>query len=116
MASIFEHAVNKDFIKALEVEGTKEGWWADVLADPKLLIFPRGSYLNVYWRGQSLFCVNAYRSGPKVTTHEKYLVDPKLASQVPLTEGVFDIESLLKKGGFIRRYEGKKTLADMKTA
>jgi hypothetical protein len=35
---------------------------------------------------------------------------------VSLTEGVFDIESLLKEGGFIRDYEGKKTLAKMKKA
>ena len=35
MASNFNHALNKDFIKALEVEATKEGWWADVLKDPK---------------------------------------------------------------------------------
>lgn len=114
MASIFEHALNANFIASLAAEAKKEGWWVDVLADPKLLIALRGSYLNVYWRGQSLFCVKSIPSGLKVTTHEKYLLDPKLASQVSLKDGEFDIKTLLDKG-FIKRYKNPKTLADMKT-
>jgi len=34
MASNFNHALEKDFITKLETEAKKEGWWADVLADP----------------------------------------------------------------------------------
>jgi hypothetical protein len=115
MASNFGRALDCAFITNLAAEAKKEGWWADVLADPKLLIALRGDYLNVYWQGQSLFCVKSTPSGVKATTHEKYLMDPKLASQVSLTKGVFDIASLRKKG-FIERYQGKKTLAEMKTA
>jgi hypothetical protein len=115
MASIFEHALNATFIAKLAAEAEKKGWWADVLADPKLLIALRGSYLNVYWRGQSLFCVKSTPLGVTATTHEKYLVDPKLASQVPLKDGEFDIKTLVDKGGFIRRYVREKTLTKMKT-
>lgn len=116
MAPNFDHALNPDFIGKLAAEAKKEGWWADVLADPELLIFPRGSYLKVYWRGQSLFCVNPTPSGLKVTTHEKYLVNPELASQVSLTDGYFEIEALKDKG-FIPTYKGPKaTLAKMKRA
>jgi hypothetical protein len=115
MASNFGRALDCAFITNLAAEAKNEGWWADVLADPKLVIALRGDYLNVYWQGQSLFCVKSTPSGVKATTHEKYLMDPKLASQVSLTEGVFDITRLRKKG-FIERYQGKKTLAEMKTA
>ena len=55
MAAIFDHALNANFIALLATEAKKPGWWADVLADPKLIVALRGSYLNVYWRGQSLF-------------------------------------------------------------
>jgi hypothetical protein len=85
-----------------------------VLADPELFIALRGSYLDVYWRGQRLFHVTN-RSGLKVTTHEKYLLDPALASQVPLVNGDFDIERLLKVG-FIHHYKDQTTLAKMKSA
>jgi hypothetical protein len=122
MASRFDHALNDDFIAKLEIE-SKKGWWADVLADKRLLIALRGDYLNVYWRGQSLFCVRSIPSGLKVTTHEKYLVDPALASQVSLgTDGRFEIEALKDKG-FIPDYQSPKatgdraaTLAKMKRA
>jgi hypothetical protein len=84
-------------------------------ADPKLVVALRGTYLNVYWRGQSLFRVESTSSGFNVTPHEKYLVAPKLASQVTLTGRDFDISSLAEKG-FIRRYEGPATIAKMKAA
>ena len=122
----FDHALGPAFIAKLAVEAEMQGWWSDVLRDPKLLIALRGSYLNVYWRGQSLFCASwqkpddeaaasCVKSGVKATTHEKYLVDPELASQVSLTDRVFDIASLADKG-FIRCYEGPLTLAKMKKA
>jgi len=82
--SIFKHSISPDFIEQLKQEAAKGGWWTDVLADPKLIIALRGSSLNVYWRGQSLFLVREGSPGPTVTTHEKYLIDPKLAGQVPL--------------------------------
>jgi hypothetical protein len=118
MPTIFGRAPDADFIAKLKAEAEKGGWWADVLADPKLVIALRGRSLNVYWRGQSLFYATPISSGLKVTTHEKYLVDPALASQVPLVNGAFDLERLLKegKGGFIRHYKRKQTLAKMKVA
>jgi hypothetical protein len=115
MAAKFDHALNPNFIALLAIEADKPGWWADVLADPELIVALRGSYLNVYWRGQSLFYVEARSLGLKVTTHEKYLLDPGLASQVSLVDGTFDVAKLLDKG-FIRRYDDRTTLAKMKSA
>jgi hypothetical protein len=113
--SIFKHSISPEFIEQLNQEAAKEGWWKDALADPKLFIALRGSSLNVYWRGQSLFLVTEGSSGLTVTTHEKYLVDPALASQVPLNDGAFDVASLVENG-FIRHYKGPATLAKMKSA
>jgi hypothetical protein len=115
MGSDFDRALNAAFIAKLEAEARRDGWWSGVLADPKLVVALRGTYLNVYWRGQSLFRAESTPSGLNVTTHEKYLVDPKLASQVTLTDRKFDISSLAEKG-FIRRYEGPTTIAKMKAA
>jgi len=111
----FARALSPGFIKKLEVEAGRGGWWTDVLADPKLVIALRGRWLNVYWRGQSLFRVVATSSGLKATTHLKFLVDPSLASPVNLHERDFHIAALTKTG-FIRRYEGPATLAKMKSA
>lgn len=38
MISIFDHSLEPRFIAQLEAEAAKGGWWADVLADPKLFI------------------------------------------------------------------------------
>ncbi len=111
----FDRALNADFIAKLKAEAHRDSWWADVLADPKLIVALRGTYLNVYWRGQSLFRVESTSAGLHVTTHEKYLVDPRLASQVALDGQTFDISSLTEKG-FIRSYEGPPTIAKMKKA
>jgi hypothetical protein len=112
---IFKRSISKKFVGQLEQEAAKGGWWADVLADPKLIVALRGSYLNVYWRGQSLFLVRDGSPGLTVTTHEKYLIDPKLAGQVPLINGSFNIESLIKRA-FVPRYEGPTSLKKMKDA
>ncbi len=111
----FKHDIDASFVKELEKEAKKDGWWVDVLADPSLFVALRGHYLNVYWRGQSLFYVEPCGSGLNVTTHEKFLIDPGLASQVRMKDGVFDIEELINHG-FIRQYDGKATLEKMKRA
>ncbi len=93
----------------------KEGWWADVLADPNLVVGLRGKYLNVYWRGQSLFYVEAGPSVPSITTHEKFLVDPALNGQISLTNGVFVVKDLPTRA-LISGYEGPETLKKLKTS
>ena len=112
----FEHGLPESIIKRLAAEAKKSGWWADVLADKDLIIATRGDSLNVYFRGQSIFRVAESSAGLTVTTHEKYLLDPTLRSQVPLAaDGSFQIEQLIDRG-FIRRYEGSETLRKLKKA
>jgi hypothetical protein len=110
--SKFNRGLGPEFIHQLDEEAKRNSWWADVLNDPKLFVAVREEYLNVYWRGQSLFLV---KPGPKVTTHVKFLVDPELDDQVPLVEGEFKIGELQERG-FVSLYEGPKTLTKMKKA
>jgi hypothetical protein len=114
MTSNFKRGLSDHFLNMLKEESDKGGWWADVLADPKLVIALRGNYLNVYWRGQSLFLVKDASPELSVTTHEKYLLNHKLKSQVHLMDGEFDIASLSQRG-FIGRYDGKETLKNLKS-
>lgn len=111
----FNRAINDTFVSCLAEESTRGGWWHDVLHDPALLIAPRGTTLNVYWRGQALFNVSCPRGKLAVSTHEKFLVDPALAGQVPLVEGRFDTATSLKRA-LIETYEGPATLTKMKRA
>lgn len=112
---IFDRALNDTFIKRLAQEAAAGGWWRDVLADPRLLIAPRRTDLNVYWRGQALFNLSCPRGQLVVSTHEKFLVDPALAGQVPLVGGRFDTAASLERA-LIRDYAGPTTLAKMKRA
>jgi hypothetical protein len=117
MASKFNRALDTTFIEKLKAETKRESrWWVDVLDDSELFIAVRGSYLNVYWHGQSLFDVSPTLSGLNVTTHEKFLLDPALNAQVKLgPDGSFDLTNLIKKG-FIDRYKGTETLDKLKKA
>lgn len=115
MASVFNRGLGNDFLKALEEEASKPGWWSDVLADKDLLIAPRGSYVSVYWKGQAIFTVKPKSSGLSVTTHKKYLIDVSLSGQVALANGAFDIGKF-KDEAFVGTYEGKETLKKLKRA
>lgn len=112
----FDHALPSTFVAALREQAECEGWWRDVLQDPGLMVATRGRMLNVYWQGQALFTVTCPHGALRVTTHEKFLLDPALVGQVPLrTDGAFDTAALLQ-GALISRYEGPATLAKLKAA
>lgn len=115
MATAFNRGISDKFIEKLAFEADKGGWWADVLADPGLVIAVRCDYLDIYWRGQRLFHVSPSSSGVSVKTHIKYLVDPKLADEVKLIDDSFAVIELVKRA-FVERYEGSSTLAKMKKA
>ncbi len=111
----FNHGLSPEFIRQLAEDAKKDSWWADVLDERELFVAVRENYLNVYWRGQSLFRVDLGASGLRATTHEKYLLDPALDGQVSLVGQEFDV-SELRKRGFISQYQGRETLKKMKTA
>lgn len=93
----FRRGIRKPgMMEALAQLATRSGWWRDVLRDKSLVIGVRDDYLNVYWRGQSIFKVEMKHGHIVTTTHPKYLLDPDLSGQVTLdTEtGTFALDGL----------------------
>jgi hypothetical protein len=112
----FKRGLEEAFMKKLALLAAKGGWFADVLADPGLILGIRNNYLNVYWRGQSLFKIewSAGKDVPlKISTHPKYLLDPALSKAVPFDGSSFKIDTLTP---LIKEYSGAKTLTRMKKA
>lgn len=112
----FKKGLSDTFLDALEELANETGsWWSDVLTDKGLLIAIRDGYLNVYWRGQSLFNVRLKGSRVVATTHPKYLIDPSLSKLVAFDGRSFDVAKLIESG-FVRCYEGPETLRRLKRA
>jgi hypothetical protein len=108
-------ALGEPFLAALEALATAPhgGWWADVLADPELLLAVRNRSLNVYYRGASLFRITPAGAGVSAETHVKYLVRQRQT----LTRLGQDGSFALDPGTAVwTRYEGAGTLAEMKRA
>ena len=65
-------SLGEPFLAALEAlaHDPHGAWWADVLADPDLLLAVRARSLNVYHRGASLFRITP----PGAGVAAKYLV------------------------------------------
>jgi len=113
---VFERGLNDEFLGALETLANESGsWWSDVLADKGLLIAIRNGYLNIYWRGQSLFNVRMKGSQVVASTHPKYLIDPSLSKLVQFDGREFEVAKLIESG-FVRTYEGPDTLRKLKRA
>jgi hypothetical protein len=108
----FERGLDDDFMSQLGALA-KGGWFADVLADPDLILGIRKNYLNVYRHGQSLFMVKYAQGQIKISTHPKYLVDPDLHVEVPFVDGRFQIDQIKP---LIRDYIGRESLGRMKRA
>lgn len=112
----FRRGIRKaGMIDALRELATKESWWRDVLQDKSLIIGVRDDYLNVYWRGQSIFKVEMKHGRIVACTHPKYLLDPDLSGQVMLAEetGLFALDGL---DALIRTYVPGKTSPKLKRA
>jgi len=96
-------------LKSLAEQG---GWFSDVLGDRDLILGIRDNYVNVYWRGQSLFRISG-RNGPlSVTTHPKYLIDPRLSKSVSFDGRAFEVG---EHKALTTKYDGE-TLGRMKRA
>lgn len=108
-------ALGEPFLAALKALATAPhgGWWADVLADPDLLLAVRDRSLNVYYRGASLFRITPAGAGVSAETHVKYLVRQRQALTRLGQDGGFALDP----GTAVwTRYEGPGTLAEMKRA
>lgn len=112
----FRRGIRKDgMIEALAELAAKESWWRDVLHDKRLVIGVRDDYLNVYWRGQSIFKVEMKHDRIVATTHPKYLLNPDLSGQVTLDAetGAFALDGF---DALTRTYVPGETLGKLKRA
>lgn len=114
-AAVPYRSLGEPFLAALEAlaDAPNGAWWADVLADPDLLLAVRNRSLNVYYRGASLFRITPSSEGVAVETHVKYLVRQRQAMTRLAAEGVFGLDPA---AAVWTRYEGPATLAEMKRA
>ncbi|MBZ9801175.1 hypothetical protein [Mesorhizobium sp. ES1-6] len=110
----FDRSLPGHFVTQLE-KAAEKGWWRDVLDDRELVIALRGKSLNVYWKGQSIFKVEAGLLALRASTHEKFLLDPKLSGQIHFDGEKFDVAALETKA-FVKSYEGPTSIALMKRA
>jgi hypothetical protein len=111
-SSSFRRRLSKDFLKALDhLINVPEGqWWRDVLAHPDLILAVRDDYLNVYYRGGSIFRI-VYRDGEIIPeSHVKYLVRQKQAYATLRPDASFNINP---KELFWQAYQGRTTLNEM---
>ncbi|MFG1209566.1 hypothetical protein V5F79_16325 [Xanthobacter flavus] len=94
---------------------SQPSWWRDVLQDRSLIIGVRDDYLNVYWRGQSIFKVEMKQDRIVATTHPKYLLNPGLSGQVVLDgeSGTFALERV---DALTKIYVPGETLPKLKKA
>ena len=95
----FRRHLSEPFVAALEKATHSQSWWQEVLSDRDVIVALRNEYINVYYRGQSLFNVGFSDGRILATTHPKYLIDPSLNGQVRLIEDqeggkAFDVSSL----------------------
>jgi hypothetical protein len=107
----FQRGLSVTFMELLRKEVEKGGWWRDVVQDPDLLLAVRNEYLNVYWRGQSVFKVWMKEGALAASTHPKYLLNPTLSKQVLFDGKCF---SELPEDAIVRNYEGPSTLEQIK--
>jgi hypothetical protein len=106
---------NEAFLDSLRRLASGDTWWRDVLVEPSLIIAVRDEYLNVYWRGQSIFRVSFFNGAVMATTHPKYLLNPDLSGQISLVDSSFELEKI-QATMLTRSYEGPKTLGKLKRA
>lgn len=113
--SIVSHKhLDPGFLGALEdlaASSELPNWWRDVLLNDELLIAVRHNYLNVYYRGASIFKIECKDGVVVPLTHAKYLLRNE-QSYVPLLKGRFPFRS----SPMWERYTGKETLREMMTA
>lgn len=111
-SSSFYRGLSPDFLGALErLVATPEGqWWRDVLARRDLVIAIRNEYLNVYYRGASLFRVERRGAALVPVTHAKYLSRRQQGLVALQPDGRFGLDPA---SALWLSYDGPQTLSDM---
>jgi hypothetical protein len=70
----FKRGLSKPFVDALNDAYGRDHWWKEAAEDKNVIPAIRDEYLNVYYKGNSLWKVKRGVRGLGVSTHVKYLV------------------------------------------
>lgn len=74
----FKRGLSPDFVKRLNEEYERDGWWKVIADDRSLFIAIRDEYLNVYWKGNSLLKLWMQDEALVGQVHYKYLLRPEV--------------------------------------
>ncbi len=83
----FNHGIDERFVKKLNAEYERGGWWRSMASDPDLFIAIRDGYVNVYWKGNSLLKLTLDGEGLVGETHYKYLLRNDAPKQYVRVDG-----------------------------
>lgn len=75
----FLRGLGPEFIRRLNDECERGGWWKSIADDRQLFIGIRNGALNVYWKGNSLLNLGMQGDSLAGEVHYKYLLKPGLA-------------------------------------
>jgi hypothetical protein len=111
----FERGLDQGFMGKLESLAKERGWFADVLADPELILGIRNNCVDVYWLGQAMFSIGRTGKTGRLTldAHPKYLINPDLKRRVAFDGSRFKVDEVEP---LAETYDGFSTLARMKRA
>lgn len=71
----FDRGIKDKFIRALNEEYAKDGWWRKIADDRQLFVGIRKNYLNVYYNGGSILELKHTSGDFTGKTHFKYLLN-----------------------------------------
>jgi len=104
--SKFNRGLDDAFVRALNREYDKGGWWRRIVDDRDLFVAIRKNSLNVYYRGASLIKLNRRREGIVGEIHYKYILKRHIPdsdirkyikrSYIKVIDGEFYIPSPIK--------------------
>ena len=78
LEATFNRGLDDDFVKALNREYDKGGWWRTLMDDKDLFVAIRDNRVNVYYCGCSLAAVWMESDAVVGHTHYKYLLRPSI--------------------------------------
>jgi len=85
MSRGFKRGLDDEFVTALNAEYKDGRWWKGVVDDEDLILGIRAGYLNVYYRGNSLWRIRRCNGKLRVETHFKYLLKDEKQAYIGAT-------------------------------
>lgn len=86
----FKRGLDDDFVKALNDEYRKDGWWRHLVDDRETFLAIRDDYVNVYYCGCSLLELRRKQNNLVGSVHYKYLLRPSPPDGIPEYVTVLD--------------------------